>query len=393
MVNPDQDDETDILIQWGANNAAGAPLIGETILDRIERCDLFIADLSFVGEIETADKRVKMQPNSNVMLETGAASRSGGRWERMIFVLNTAFGGVESLPFDLKHRSCKISYYLAEKSDPQKSGTRQKLIKDFVDQIRPIYRSAKVKQAEQHRNLVAVPRRRSVEQEHAAFVKRLLDGRFCELPKERRMLALSVLPMRPPASPLGLQSLEDKMRRLAPLGGGSYDHRYRSKAFTNFSQERVDAKPVGVRTAIEITSAGNIFAAELLREAAPFGSLMIPFYIHESKAIRSLIDYLKFLKIDCEIAEPFFCTLSLVNIAGISFGLSSSFSDNPQKFDENEIHPSPIELPSDLDAVDYSALAIRLGKALRPAFNEFWNGAGLASDPHYDAAGAFMWKS
>ena len=77
-VDPDADPhDADIILQCGAQGKPGAGLIGEIILDRIEECDVYIADLTCVTSVRTADKRRKLLPNANVLIETGATLQVG----------------------------------------------------------------------------------------------------------------------------------------------------------------------------------------------------------------------------------------------------------------------------------------------------------------------------
>ena len=92
---------------------AGVPGIGETILGKIDRCGVFLADVSLVGRTTRTDKPAKLMPNSNILIELGyAAARIG--WERLILVVNTAFGPVDALPFDLKFRRFPLAYIVGD---------------------------------------------------------------------------------------------------------------------------------------------------------------------------------------------------------------------------------------------------------------------------------------
>ena len=97
---------------------AGSPPITQTILDKIEACGVFVADLTFVGESVKSGRRKnrskRLLPNPNVLLEYGFALRSRGH-ERMIAVMNTAYGepGNENLPFDVRHVRWPITYKLS----------------------------------------------------------------------------------------------------------------------------------------------------------------------------------------------------------------------------------------------------------------------------------------
>jgi hypothetical protein len=87
---------------------AGMPEIAATILEKIQRAGFFLADVTFVGSTSSSSK---LLPNPNVVLELGYAARAIG-WERIICVMNEAFGAPEKLIFDLRHRRWPISYTL-----------------------------------------------------------------------------------------------------------------------------------------------------------------------------------------------------------------------------------------------------------------------------------------
>lgn len=90
---------------------SGAPEIASTIFRKIDQCGIFLADLSFVGSTNPSDpnKRKKQIPNPNVLLELGYAVGKIG-WDRVILVMNTAFGSPDELIFDLRHRRFPISF-------------------------------------------------------------------------------------------------------------------------------------------------------------------------------------------------------------------------------------------------------------------------------------------
>jgi hypothetical protein len=105
----------------------GTPGIAETILQKIDECDVFVCDVSIINSSEEVSKanflvqlvravahvilertfkyrRIKrLAPNPNVLIELGyAAGRIG--WDRIILLQNTAYGDPGTLPFDLRNR-------------------------------------------------------------------------------------------------------------------------------------------------------------------------------------------------------------------------------------------------------------------------------------------------
>ena len=81
--------------------------IAKVIFDKIEKCDVFIADVTLVGKYKKGkifNKNIKYIPNCNVMLELGYAAAILS-WERVILVFNEKYGRPDDLPFDLRqHR-------------------------------------------------------------------------------------------------------------------------------------------------------------------------------------------------------------------------------------------------------------------------------------------------
>lgn len=77
----------------------GSPDIVDSILTKIDKCGLFIADISIIN----SSLNGKRTPNPNVLFELGYAVKCLG-WDRVICVFNSDFGDVSELPFDLRNR-------------------------------------------------------------------------------------------------------------------------------------------------------------------------------------------------------------------------------------------------------------------------------------------------
>lgn len=86
-------------IDRDTQDVPGAPDIGATILAKIDAAAAFVADVTLVGKTDSG----KATPNPNVLIELGYALKTLG-WSRIILVQNTAFGGPELLPFDLRQK-------------------------------------------------------------------------------------------------------------------------------------------------------------------------------------------------------------------------------------------------------------------------------------------------
>src|SRR5690349_11799286 len=102
-----------IVIDSDTRGLPGIPAIAESIFKKIEDCDIFFADITPVLEDPTrvSEKDKHKTPNPNVILELGYAIRCLG-WERIILVMNKAYGEPDELPFDFRHRRWPIAYKL-----------------------------------------------------------------------------------------------------------------------------------------------------------------------------------------------------------------------------------------------------------------------------------------
>lgn len=100
----------------------GSPNIETTIFNKIDECDLFIADLSIVGEYKDSSGNTKYMPNPNVLIELGYAVKVLS-WERVICFVNTDYGKEAVLPFDLNHH--RVTGYSLQ--DKEKAEVRRRL--------------------------------------------------------------------------------------------------------------------------------------------------------------------------------------------------------------------------------------------------------------------------
>jgi hypothetical protein len=100
----------------------GSPNIETTIFNKIDECDLFIADLSIVGSYQDSSGHTKYMPNPNVLIELGYAVKVLS-WERVICFVNTDYGKEAELPFDLNHH--RVTGYSLQ--DKEKAEVRRDL--------------------------------------------------------------------------------------------------------------------------------------------------------------------------------------------------------------------------------------------------------------------------
>ena len=110
----------------------GAPDIVSTILAKIDQAEVFVCDVSIINQDEIS----RSTPNPNVLIELGYAMKAIGS-ERIIMVINSAFGKPELLPFDLRMRRV-ISYNLPEASE-DRATERKKLESSLEYGLRTIF--------------------------------------------------------------------------------------------------------------------------------------------------------------------------------------------------------------------------------------------------------------
>lgn len=102
-------------------NEQGSPDIAATILQKIETCDVFLADVTIVNT--DAPEQYRRMPNPNVLVELGFAAHARS-WDRILCVVNSAFGSEQDLPFDIRHRRL-ISYELPADADSKDQARKQ----------------------------------------------------------------------------------------------------------------------------------------------------------------------------------------------------------------------------------------------------------------------------
>lgn len=106
-----------ISIDRDTTGRVGTPEIAATILEKVSQCHLFVGDVSIVH-----DDGSRCYSNNNVLIELGFAAGKLG-WDRVACVCNTAYGPVESLPFDIRGR--RILKYQLEKGGDKKTAASQ----------------------------------------------------------------------------------------------------------------------------------------------------------------------------------------------------------------------------------------------------------------------------
>ena len=98
-IHRDESIKIEPVIDRDTAGVPGAPDIADTILAKIEKSQIFVADVSIINKKDKS----RNVPNPNVLIELGYAMKTL-RLDRIIMVMNSIFGSPELLPFDLRMR-------------------------------------------------------------------------------------------------------------------------------------------------------------------------------------------------------------------------------------------------------------------------------------------------
>lgn len=120
------------VIERDTQGLAGAPDIRTAIFEKIDNAQAFVADVTPIAKGGS--------PNANVLVELGYAIAVLG-WNKIVLVLNTAFGAPEELPFDLRHHRCAT--YESEPTATERAPARKALQRSLKGALALILKAGK----------------------------------------------------------------------------------------------------------------------------------------------------------------------------------------------------------------------------------------------------------
>ena len=124
-----------VTLDSDTQGVAGMCDIPNTILEKIRNCDVFLADLTFVGRTDDAREGQKQMPNANVLFDLGFAAKCHG-FDALVGVVNEAFGAMKGQVFDIKRRA-SLTYNLPEHADADsRKRERDRLSQDVESVLR-----------------------------------------------------------------------------------------------------------------------------------------------------------------------------------------------------------------------------------------------------------------
>lgn len=109
LINEDHAIPLTLVIDRDTTGRAGTVAIADTILEKIDRCEIFVGDVTLVTP---PDNEGRSAPNPNVLIELGYAVKHLS-WRNIICVVNRAYGAADETPFDLRHRRLAVYNYTA----------------------------------------------------------------------------------------------------------------------------------------------------------------------------------------------------------------------------------------------------------------------------------------
>ena len=112
----------------------GSPEIAKVIFEKIAASNVVVTDVSLVAN----GKNNKAHINSNVAIELGYAYGKIGD-EAILKVMNTHYGGPESLPFDLRIRRHPVQYNLAPDADKRTVAKERTRLSKQIEGILKLY--------------------------------------------------------------------------------------------------------------------------------------------------------------------------------------------------------------------------------------------------------------
>lgn len=384
------DQEGNWVVDQDTQDIPGSPDIGQAILDKIAGADAFVADLTLIDGQRPA-------PNPNVLLEYGYALKALGP-DRIIGVINTAYGPPEDLPFDIRGKRC-VKYFFPDDPELMPLEHRQSLRKQIAFLLRQIPQR---RTGETHSNDFepVSPFEGENSNRFAVSLHGHIPSGFSERKDSEPELMVwlrSVNPTDPfafirliptkPVPPLSPLVAREKITQssLEPLFGyKAQGQSYRRRNQHGAAAFSVDPATAGrdsvlATTAVELFQNRELWSVDtwLLDNEAraqrsgreqPF----IPPHVLQEGYLLALSQYLKFARDDLGLETPIRWVCGLMRIERFRLLMDhDQYSEKPFK----------LEVVASGLIEDYSE---RIHLALRPFFVSVWEEFGLELGPGYE---------
>jgi hypothetical protein len=131
--NDVEDASRDVHLDHDVKDVPGSPDLVRTILAKIEKSEVVVADVTIVGKTEEGKSLI----NSNVAIELGYAFRACTD-ERVVLVFNKHYAKHEKLPFDLRHKGGGVDFDLKPDASKGEIEEQRRVLKDaFIRKLKP----------------------------------------------------------------------------------------------------------------------------------------------------------------------------------------------------------------------------------------------------------------
>ncbi|HVA46700.1 MAG TPA: hypothetical protein VNH11_10085 [Pirellulales bacterium] len=361
--------------------------IPQTILDKIDRCQVFLPDLTFVGATQDTSEP-QLISNPNVLFELGYAVRSKG-FGRVLAVMNEFYGGPKDQMFDVKRRWA-IRYSLAEGSDKKTiKAAQQTLSSDMENGLRTIIAGIKPEtgQPQQADRFESIRTR---------FETSVREGKFHDIGPGSSVLAICVAP----TVPLALTSQNLATLSAPPPTGsfvGGWNPKTRARSTVASSKYGGDhGEPPATFAISELRADGTIVAANnnildsatavAWRRAIDKSTAVLNEgrYMGPSTFERVVINAVsQFAQLIGKVAagEPLNVAVSLLHVKGYCLWASAGVASDVCL--DDDIRPDSI-LNLDASALQDTQTCAAL---LRPMFDFIWQEFGFEGSSNYDHSG------
>ena len=354
---------------------AGSPAIATTILEKIGRADVFVPDVSLVTPADAA----RQAPNPNVLIELGYAIAALG-WTRIVMVMNTAYGGPDVLPFDLRgHRV--ISYECPYAPSKTKTEERRALEGMLTRAIADILRRRDESRMERDE-----AKRESLTEWAGRFrqqrLEELASGKVPISLESGKLLCAHVVPHGAVTGALSnnVADLDPRRTHLAPVGASGFDAAFNTDGLLRIDPGR-DGKAHGY---LQFFRNGVIESVDSHMMVGRGREDVLP-------SIKCAKDLVTFAEGSCGILReigaqpPVSILISLMGVQNVpllvsagEFGVSAYY---PRSFDRGKILLPEVQL-EDLNS--------QVRAALKPTLDALWQAAGLARCACYDPNGNWI---
>jgi len=261
-----------VVLDHDTKDTPGHPEIVNTILEKIRNCDIFLADLTFVGSSRghkakgqkspKTKSRAKLLPNPNVMFEVGYAFNVLND-SRFIFVQNTNYGDPDKRVFDLAHRRDPWTYALSPDHDAEQRKQAEKYLSDRIKlALKSILKGGVLDEKREavERSQAAV--RNRIEKARLDFHRDVRDRRFLRQYEGEPVWTLGIFPSDRPDRPIDWKMQNTKIEKgLRPLRAGGCGYRLTGVYLEAFHMSGRDTGKALTR----IDRFGTILAASIER--------------------------------------------------------------------------------------------------------------------------------